>query len=689
MNPELPPVAPDVVAAAVEELTSRLRRKLDAAIERHAAAPVVRDGDIVRVGCGADAEVTLAPGPSGVLTDGGQAVCSCLLAPRCLHRAAVLGACPVADPDTADEPADTTTDAQADTSTDVPASAAITSQAAAPHTTDPHTTDPPTTGAPASEPPATGPRAAAPETVQETDGSRATGPTRSQVRAAAALWAAAAAVLAAGVPAAGAVPQAELLRAAHTARLAGLHRAEAAALRVVRGLRGARERHDGHRLADLVANLRELLLTTGLLAAADPDPALLGTARRGYRPGGGLRVYGVCREPVIAATGYGGVVTHVVTDDGHWYSVADVKPGGPARARGAATAPVAIGAAALDHAQLARGGLLIAGATVSPDGRLGAGKGVRATPVAGLAWTSGPLSALFARPLADVVAERLSTTPGADPEGADQAARELIGCDLILVGAAGDHLLARELASAGQLPDAEGPLIRLVPANAHPDLAHTANFLQLASRPGLRLRVIGRLAPDRAATLHPLAVGPVPDTEATLRLPADWLGRADLGYDRLQGSQFPPPEALLPVETPVVAPVSAAATVPAAGLSSTAGASDPLADAPLWRVRRLVELAVSGGRRAIAETSRGGDVRATGAVLRGNGFRTAADLAVTLTTEADRRTRDVFGRLSDADPDRYARAWLATAVFLAGAERSLVRATWRARESPAQEWQAS
>lgn len=123
-------------------------------------------------------------------------------------------------------------------------------------------------------------------------------------------------MLAAGVPAAGAVPQAELLRAAHTARLAGLHRAEAAALRVVRGLRGARARHDGHRLADLVANLRELLLTTGLLSAADPEPALVGTARRAYRPGGSLRVHGVCREPVISATGYGGVVTHLVSDDG-------------------------------------------------------------------------------------------------------------------------------------------------------------------------------------------------------------------------------------------------------------------------------------------------------------------------------------------------------------------------------------
>ncbi|MEE1836809.1 hypothetical protein [Streptomyces sp. SP17KL33] len=49
-----------------------------------------------------------------------------------------------------------------------------------------------------------------------------------------------------------------------------------------------------------------------------------------------------------------------------------------------------------------------------------------------------------------------------------------------------------------------------------------------------------------------------------------------------------------------------------------------------------------------------------------------------LTAEADRRTRDAFGRLSEADPERYASAWLATAVHLASTERALVQATWQA-----------
>ncbi|MDX3730999.1 hypothetical protein [Streptomyces caniscabiei] len=678
MNAELPPVAPDVVAAAVESLTSRLRKKLDAAVETYAALPVTVDGGAVRVRCGEDAEVTLTPGPSGAVTDAERAVCGCLLAPRCLHRAAVLSACPVADaeamPATATEPeagpsgtageagsaaGDGPVPDVADASHGADASSPVTDGSAPGATTAAGATAPAGTDGGSGSvgiSGTTGPAKATGKAGDLGDGRKA--PTPAQVAAAAGLWAATAAVLAAGVPAAGAVPQAELLRAAHTARLAGLHRAEAAALRVVRGLRGARARHDGHRLADLVANVRELLLTTGQLSAADPDPALVGTARRAYRPGGSLRVHGVCREPVISATGYGGVVTHLVSDDGSWYSIADVKPGGPARAKGAARAPVALGSGTLDHAQLSRGGLLISGATVSPDGRLGSGKGVRATPLAGLSWTSGPLAALFARPLAEAVAERLRSGPGADPEQVQQEGRRPIGCDLVLVGAAGDQLYAREVSGSGESAES-GLLVRLTPAGGHPDLAHTPNFRQLAARPGLRIRVLGRLEPDRAATLRPLAIGPVPGTEATLRLPDEWQGHADMGYDRLQGAHFPPPDALPAVDGPGGVP------------------ADPLAEAPLWRLRRLVEVAVSGGRRAVAEPARDGDRDGGDAALRRSGFRAGADLAASLATEADRRSRDVFGRITDPDPDRYARAWLATAIYLTGTERALIQSTWR------------
>ncbi|MEU7988849.1 hypothetical protein AB0B56_28695 [Streptosporangium canum] len=682
---QLPPAAPHVVAAAVEGLTSRLRKKLDAAIEQYAATPAVADGGNIRISCGEDAVVTLSPGASGAIADDGQACCSCLLAPRCLHRAAVLSACPVADAD-ADAGTDAGTDAGAGAGADTHMGTDAGADAGAGAAT--HAGASVGTGADVDAGAANGPLdGSLPGTGSSTarddpsrDGTAAgttTGPTAAQVAAASGLWAAAAATLSAGVPAAGAVPQAELLRAAHTARLAGLPRAEAAALRVVRGLRAARDRHDGHRLADLVAALRELLLIAGRLAAADPDPALVGSVRRSYQSGGSLRVHGVFREPVISGTGYGGVVTHLVTEDGRWFSVADVKPGGPARARGAATAPVAIGPAMLNHAQLARSGLLIAGATISPDGRLGAGGGVRATPIDGMSWTAGPLAALFARPLAEAVGARLSGQVWNESEAAERA-NEPVGCDLMIVGAAGDHVLARELLPAGvpsersdpedddparRPPPAvrpDGPLIRLIPAASHPDLAHVANLRQLASRPGTLVRVVGRLDPDRAATLRPLAIGPVPGAEATLRLPAGWQGRADLGYDRLQGSHLPPHDACAPWQAASEADV------------------DPVAGAPLWRVRRLVELAVAGGRRAVAEHARGGDSHAQGAPLRRAGFEAAAELAAALTAEADRRSRDVFGRSTDSGPDRYAWAWLAAAIHLAAADQALVQASWNA-----------
>lgn len=606
-SPLLPPVTAEVVADAVENLSARLRKKLDAAIE---GCPEGAGADgAVTFRFGEDAVVTLRPGPSGAVTEPGQAVCGCLLAPRCLHRAAVLGAAPLAEP-------------SAEPSPEAPAGPA--DGAAAPPAEDPGT------GTPA--------KAAA---AEDADADAYAPPTPAQVRAGAALWAVAAEALAAGVVAGGAVVQAELLRAAHTARLAGLPRAEAAALHVVRGLRAARERRAGQRLGDLAAAFSELLRTAALLASGTGGPGLTGGGRRAYGAGGGIRVHGLCREPVLTATGYGGVVTHLLGADGSRYTLSDVRPGGLARARGAGAASVALGGAALDHAGLARGGLRITGATVSADGRLGAGRGVRAVPAPGAAWDEEPLAALFARPAAEAVRELL----------ARDAEPGLLGCDVQVAGAAGEHLLVRELR-------ADAPLLRLRPAHPHPELAHTANLRRLAGCPGLAVRVLGRPDPDRAATLSPLAVGPVPGAEYTLRLPPEWRDRADLGYDRLQGSHFPDGGA------------------PAGAVAAAEPGPDAVADSPLWRVRRLLETGVAGGRRAVAETGRGPEPLAAYGPMRRAGFGTAADLAGALVAEAGRRPRDAFGRLTEASSEGYAWAWLAASAHLEAAHRSLVAASW-------------
>ncbi|GGT74124.1 hypothetical protein GCM10010207_84520 [Streptomyces atratus] len=617
----LPPVAPDVLADAVEQLSARLRKKLDAAISGCAdQASTTADG-AAEVHFGEDATVTLRPGPSGTVTNAEQAVCTCLLAPRCLHRTAVLGAAPIAD-------GEGETGGGDDSGTGKAAGSGTASD----------------TGA--------GPEEAAPTAPAADVAATVVSPaelTAAQVLAATVLWDAAAEALSAGVTAGGAVVQAELLRAAHTARLAGLPRAEAAALRVVRSLRAARERSEGQRLADLTEAFRELLAGTALLASGSADTDAAGSARRVYEQGGSLRVYGLCREPVLSATGYGGVTTHLVGSDGAGYTVSDVRPGGLARVKGAGSASVALGGAVLDHAGLARGGLRIVGATVSADGRLGAGRGVSATPLRGVDWSEEPAAALFTRPVQEAMAAVLAD--GA-PEagGPGRTAPSLLGCDVEVIGAAGDSVVVRV---AG-----EGPLLRLRPAHPHPELPHAANLRRIAEHPGLALRVLGRPDLDRAATLRSLAVGPVPGASATLRLPDAWKGRADLGYDRLQGEHFP------------------RETAGSADCGPVTAGPDPLAEAPLWRVRRLLETGVAGGRRAVAEAGRGTDAASLSARLTRAELGVAAHLAQALTTEAGRRPRDTFGRLTDPSADAYARAWLASAVHLAAAERSLVAASW-------------
>ncbi|MGW6977657.1 hypothetical protein ACWGAU_39615, partial [Streptomyces sp. NPDC054952] len=165
----LPPVAPEVLAEAVENLTARLRKKLDAAIEACASEAVAGPDGSVSVRFGEDAVVTLRPGPSGVVTAADEAVCGCLLAPRCLHRAAVLGAAPLADPEQL-APAGPAADAEPDPAqAGAPPESGVVVGAGPQAPAVPGATTP---GASAGAPPPTAPEP----------------PTAAQLRASAALW---------------------------------------------------------------------------------------------------------------------------------------------------------------------------------------------------------------------------------------------------------------------------------------------------------------------------------------------------------------------------------------------------------------------------------------------------------------------------------------------------------------------
>ncbi|MFD5271896.1 hypothetical protein [Streptomyces sp. NPDC058335] len=574
-GPGLPPVSPSVTAELVGALSPRLRKRLDAGIAKLAARPAVRDGDTVRIAVDDDTDLELHA-PGGTVTSADAIRCGCLLAPDCLHRAAAASAAPVADD--------------------------------------------------ATEPPRKAQEAR--QAQQEQEEAETAGP---EERAAArAVFAAAAAVLEAGTDGAGAVLQAELLRAAHTARLAGLPRASAAAVSVVTGVRAARSADPAYRLADLADALGGALgVAHRLPHATGADLARLrGTARQPYRPDGSLRLYGLFSEPVLTATGYAGAVTWTADAEGRLYTVSDVAPGGPGRATDAADRAVRIGDTSLTHRELARAGLAVSGATVSPTGRLGAGAGVRAVRASGAAWRGEPLDRLWAVPVADQVARALD------------GGHDLLFLDVTLMGtvreATGDCLLA----------DCAGLPLRLATAHDAPALPYRDNLRLLAAAGGSGLRVVARLAP-----------GPLPRALLlAAEHPSDPAARVDLGLDRLQHADLPA------VKTP-------------------AAASAPVVDeAPLHLLRRRVHQAVSGGRRVLAFP---GSAAGDGARLRRVGLGTAGDLLDGLHAAAADRARDAFGRLLPSDSGRFAGAWLAAAVYTGGVERALCAQAWGVSAVPA------
>ncbi|MFJ2261689.1 hypothetical protein ACIOKD_25705 [Streptomyces sp. NPDC087844] len=600
MSLDLPPVAPSVTAELVQGLTPRLRKRLDAGVSKLADRPCVRDGDTVRIAVDDDTHLELHA-PGGSVTSADAIRCGCLLAPDCLHRAAAASAAPIAGsgPEATPEPGSESGSGTGAGST------------------------PETAPVPAAE----SETAITTATAITTTATTATTATTEQRTAALAVYDATAAVLEAGTDGAGAVLQAELLRAAHTARVGGLPRVAASAVSVVTQLRAARGAEPAYRLTDLTAALRDVLMTAHRLPdSTDGELAdLRGTARQPYAPDGSLRLYGLFSEPVLTATGYAGAVTWTADAEGRLYTVSDVAPGGSGRAVGAADRAVRVGDTALTHRELSRAGLAVSGATVSPTGRLGAGAGVRAVRAAGAAWNEAPLDRLWAAPVAEQVSRALQGGDG------------LLFLDVTVTGtvreAAGDCLLA----------DCEGLTLRLAAAHDHPALPYRDNLRLLATAPGTRLRVVARLDTSPLPRALLVAAGH----------PGDAGAHVDLGLDRLQHADLPAP-----------------------GMAPTPTADgSPLDEAPLHLLRRRVHQAASAGRRVLAFP---GDSSADGRRLSRYGFACAGDLLDELHAAAADRSRDAFGRLVPADRDRFARAWLAAAHYTEEVDRALCAAAWGA-----------
>lgn len=665
MSAALPPVTAPVLSAAVDALPNRLRRKLDDTVQAAAGWPIsfIDNQYVVRVDDATTVTLTVA---DGMVTDPAQASCTCLLAPNCLHRTAVLARCPVAD-------------------APVPGPAAPGGPAGTPG--DPSTAP---DGAAGSAGGSTGAGGAGSVATDPTDVEAGEPLSAAQRAAAEHLWQAGVAVLSAGVSGAGVVLRTALLRATHEARIHGLHRAAAAGRQVAAHLHAARELQPQYRLGDLTDDLHELLavarkLRDPALPTAQTGP-LVGTARRRYDVRGSLRLYGLCSVPVIADSGYAGVITYVVDRDSRVWSIADLMPGGEERAARAGDATVALGEAALTHRALCRAGLVVSGATASDVGALGAGKAVRAVSAEGCAWSAEPLARLWAASLDEQVPRAFAALalPVTDrPAGAD-----LLFLTVRVLGAGGDGV---------RVATADGTVLTLTIPSDHAVLPYRRNLALLAGAAGLDLLVVARPDPARPQTVHALAVA-----AAELALPPEWAGHLDLGFDRLRRKHFEadaatadgpaPADDAAPTDDAVPTDDAAPTTVvaqaddgtPAADSSSGevasaelppeaghAGNAAPHGDLALSLVRRHAERVVAGGR-AVQALAAADEHRLHAARL-----ETGAALLRALTVAAQAAPRDAFGRPVADGAAAFADTWLSVAVYERAAAWALTEASWR------------
>ncbi|MFE9692083.1 hypothetical protein [Micromonospora sp. NPDC005806] len=578
----LPAVAPEVVAEAVAALPGRLRSKLDQTVERVSGWTVTAtaDGAVVTV----DDQVTVTLTAPVDAAD--RVVCTCLLAPRCLHRTAVLAAAPVLDP--AGEPPPAVEE-------ELPALAA----------------------------------AGSPGEQVTPDGDQERPVTTAELRAVELTEGAVAGVLAHGLPGAGAVLQADLLRAVHQARAAGLPRLAAAGTRIVEQLRAARRPAPDFRLAELADDLREALLVCHLLRSGQGNPvAVRGVARRGYHGVGELRLYGLCVEPLRTRTGHVGAVTYLVDQRGTVWSVAQARPGDPGAARNPANAPVDLGEVRLSLRELSRAGILAADASASVDRRLGHGRAVRAVRTDGRGWWAEPVAGLWREPPADQAGRWLSARERAVHER--PAGHDLAFLDGVIGGDRRGLLLHK--------PSRSGPVLVLAPQD-DPVLPYVANLRALVDHAaGRPVRLIGRFYGPRR--VHGLAIA------------ADWLphryeGHVDLGVDRLQRADLPAAE-----------PAGAAPPEPARP--------------PLHLLTHHLRRVVAAGRTAlIPDPDR--DLRA----LLDAQLPTAAGALAALRRAGQGRERDAFGRLAHGDPAALASAWLTAACYVEAAGALATAEAWR------------
>ncbi|WP_448759890.1 hypothetical protein [Actinomyces oricola] len=361
-------IAPALQAQIVNTLAPRVRRRVDALL-----ATPIEIGPTVRLGT---ATVTIEP--AEVIDDGGQIVCDCLLAPACAHRAVVAL---TLEPAVAEEDALSGDSAQEGAEARAEPGAQAVSASQSPTAVGPADTT--------SAPEATGPDGAEGLRGAEQKDGATLSPAQRETREAA--LGHLAQVLQIGAHRVPATLRSALAGDMHRMRVYGLVLADRALTAFASSLGPAPQDAPQERieaLGTLLRNLHELGLAD---AAGTVTPALLGRARGAYHDVGSLKLTPVAAEPVLTASGFGGVQVTFVDTRGRVWTLSRVRPGGREMVAAQYVAGEPWGQLSAAPRALSRCTLLLTRARARADGRLGGGSRVRmATGASWSGWGHAP-----------------------------------------------------------------------------------------------------------------------------------------------------------------------------------------------------------------------------------------------------------------------------------------------------------
>ena len=471
-------------------------------------------------------------------------------------------------------------------------------------------------------------------------------------------------ILSSGLRATGGSIQSKLLRAIHECRATGLHRLAAAGLRLINFARLARTGSEEFLSTQAVQSAHEALLVahqiTGGLSSSSPK--WIGTARRRYHPVVSLKLFGLCCEPVLTASGYAGVITWMLSEQGDVVSVSDVQPGTTSRIPQAWKSNVTLAGLALSHADLSQQKLLISKATISDDGRVGGSDSAKAVPSQSDGWNCPPIAGRFAEPLTTQIQRYFDQQ---DAVGA--IAREGAGLMFLTGTVCGYHDCDLILQIEEEIQ------VRLTMAADTKDLPYRDNLTLLCRTPGLQIQCLCRLLPLQPGHFQLLSISPPKANEPSINHTAEDSNdiptlqtksgvHIDLGLETLRRSQLSSAQ-----KEPVLAVEFSSKDLLNPNVKSTQ--TEGILSAWLQAI-------VLGGRHALSRSTIKRCVQ-DAQHLKSNFQPTASQALKTLAQQAINTETTFDGLRFPADSTHLAKAWLAAAVVQNTAHQHQQHAAWQ------------